>query len=127
MRHLFVYGTLKRKSPNNPFKNEMDLNLKYISEAYVFGKLYLVDNYPGLIIAENCKVYGELYQVLNHENIIPLLDKYEDYYPLNHLDSLYIRETIICYANKTNIAFETYAYVYNKSILGSLRIKKGIF
>lgn len=76
--YLFVYGTLK-----SVFDNEHALNLrenaKLIGEGSVFGRLYMLGWYPGLVLDDmGYEVRGEVYEIgEGSESFISTLDKYE--------------------------------------------------
>lgn len=76
--YLFVYGTLKRAF-SNEYARFLGSNAAYIGEASVRGRLYLLEGYPGLVLAEGgYDVYGEVFEVTrNHLEVFEMLDHYE--------------------------------------------------
>jgi gamma-glutamylcyclotransferase (GGCT)/AIG2-like uncharacterized protein YtfP len=95
MEYIFVYGTLMKSFAENPFRLLLEKNTKYVGEAFTYGKLFLVDYYPGLIYNnphENHKVYGEIVSFNRSLDFLAYLDEYEDFNPNNISNSLYIRE-----------------------------------
>ena len=64
---IFVYGTLRKHSAN-PMYKVLVHNCEYLSDAYMKGKLYEVQGYPGVIESanENDKVISEVYKVKNN-------------------------------------------------------------
>ncbi|MCP9769795.1 gamma-glutamylcyclotransferase [Lacihabitans sp. LS3-19] len=117
--YLFVYGTLMRKFPENPFKNELEKNLTFMGEAYTYGKLFLVDYYPGFIpdlSDEKSKVWGEVFRVKTPEIVFELLDEYEEYFPNDKYKSLYTRELWDCFLMDSNKRLNCNIYFYNKPI-----------
>lgn len=116
--YLFVYGTLMSKYPQNPLKKEIGANLAYIGEGFTYGKLFLVDYYPALIVdhfSEKTEVYGEIFKVNNPFLAFQALDKYEDFFPDNKPKSLYIRELRECFLVDSEAIFNCNVYIYNKS------------
>lgn len=91
--HLFVYGTLMKK-----FTGHSPINLEehgqYICDGYLQGRLYEIDDYPGLVLSSNPKekVYGEIFLLKDFNASIEKLDEYEDFFPNDLEKSLYIRQ-----------------------------------
>jgi gamma-glutamylcyclotransferase (GGCT)/AIG2-like uncharacterized protein YtfP len=77
--YLFVYGTLRRDL-NKKIFHLLYQHSDFVGYGYVFGKLYEVDNYPGLKItfSGEDKVYGEVYKLRNPDIIFEVLDDYEE-------------------------------------------------
>ena len=80
VNHLFVYGSLRKAidgSLHTLFKNQA----MFIGNASLPGKLYLIDNYPGLVsIPAFCgySVQGEVYRLLQPDCLLKNLDQYEE-------------------------------------------------
>lgn len=92
MEKLFVYGTLMRKCRKNPWNEFLSESGKFISEFSIPGKIYLIECYPAFLPAVHSMVKGELWEL--EESFLQKLDTYEDYFPENRKDSLYLREKI---------------------------------
>jgi gamma-glutamylcyclotransferase (GGCT)/AIG2-like uncharacterized protein YtfP len=125
--YLFVYGTLMRKYPQNPLGEVLKRNTKFIGEAFTYGKLYLVDYYPGLLpnsIGENHKTYGELVEIEEKSDLYEQLDEYEDYLPQDLSKSLYIRKLTDCYLIENNKLISAQTYFYNQEV-GQFRWIRG--
>ncbi|MBU3190846.1 gamma-glutamylcyclotransferase [Clostridium bowmanii] len=92
------------------FLSEAKFAGDFIAESF---ELYDLGNYPAIIHSENNKVKGQLYVIDKHI--------------LNNLDilegegSLYIRE-LIRVVNDKNESREAYAYVYNQSVSGKVKV-----
>ena len=72
---LFVYGTLRRDCKFRAINlEEYSLFLGY---GKVKGRLYEVDNYPGVVLGGEKEVIGELYEVFDFE-LFDILDRYEE-------------------------------------------------
>ncbi len=111
--YLFVYGTLK-KSSGHAAHGLLDNDSMYQSDAYFYGKLYNVGEYPAAIEIENSpeKVFGELYRIIDTENLFERLDEYEECnedYPIPHD---YVRKTITVY-DMQHQPFQAWCYLYN--------------
>jgi len=114
--YLFVYGTLRRKSEHHMY-HILARYADFIDDGYVFGKLYEVDNYPGLKLTSSKynKVYGEVYRLHNTKYVFDKLDDYEecsDKYPKPHE---YKRVKVDVYLNSGKV-LKAWVYEYNYSI-----------
>jgi gamma-glutamylcyclotransferase (GGCT)/AIG2-like uncharacterized protein YtfP len=119
MEYLFVYGTLLSTFPENPFRLLLEKNTQFVGEAFTYGKLFLVDYYPGLIPNnpyENHKVFGEIVSFNGSLDILAFLDEYEDFNSNNISNSLYIRELKECFQLENNKSFNCHTYIYNKNV-----------
>ena len=114
-----MYGTLLSKFPENPFKSRLEKNTQFIGEAFTYGKLFLVDYYPGLIHNnphENHKVYGEIVSFDGSLDFLASIDEYEDFNPNDIFNSLYIRKLKSCFLLENNKSFNCHTYIYNKNV-----------
>lgn len=119
MEYLFVYGTLMRAFTENPLRLLLEKNTQFLGDAFTYGKLFLVDYYPGLIYNtphENHKVYGEIVSFEKGSNFLTYLDEYEDFYPKNAINSLYIRDLKLCFLLENNESYNCQTYIYNKNV-----------
>ena len=76
---LFVYGTLMEQTAN-PFSEYLRQHSRNIGRGSFPGQLYLVSWYPGAVSdpAAPTNVRGEVFQLLQPDLTLPLLDEYED-------------------------------------------------
>lgn len=119
MEYIFVYGTLMSTFLENPLRLLLEKNTQFVGEAYTYGKLFLVDYYPGLIHNnphENHKVYGEIFSINRSLDFLASLDEYEDYNPKDIANSLYIRELKACFLLDNSKSFNCHTYIYNKNV-----------
>jgi gamma-glutamylcyclotransferase (GGCT)/AIG2-like uncharacterized protein YtfP len=74
---LFVYGTLRRGSPNK-YADLLQANAQFLGNARMRGRLYQFPNYPGAVLSDqpNEWVPGELYHLQN-PSTLSTLDEYE--------------------------------------------------
>jgi gamma-glutamylcyclotransferase (GGCT)/AIG2-like uncharacterized protein YtfP len=79
VRHVFVYGTLRRGGRNDI--NRLQPAPRYIGMGEVKGSLYHIDWYPGLTLGgeEAVTVVGEVYEVT--AQLEALLDQIEQIVP----------------------------------------------
>ena len=77
--YLFVYGTLRQAQDGSLHP---DLKpAEFLSDAYVHGKLFLIADYPGIVLKNSDpqrRVRGEIYRLLNPATTLQLLDEYEE-------------------------------------------------
>jgi gamma-glutamylcyclotransferase (GGCT)/AIG2-like uncharacterized protein YtfP len=82
IRHVFVYGTLRRGGRNDI--NQLAPTPKYLGMGEVKGSLYHMDWYPGLALGgdEAVTVVGEVYAVT--PQLEAVLDRIEGLVPGDH-------------------------------------------
>ncbi len=75
---LFVYGTLLSEL-GHPMSHRLKKEAVCIGKGYLWGHLYDLGEYPGLIPGEEgqSRVYGEVYQLQDPERSLRWLDAYE--------------------------------------------------
>lgn len=124
-RHLFVYGTLMKKYTGyKPFN--LEKYGKYICEGFIHGRLYEIDHYPGMILTNdpNEKVYGEFFLLNDFKASIHELDEYEDFFPDDLENSLYVRQ--IEDINVKGREFKkAWVFIFNKDVDEKKRIISG--
>jgi len=76
--YLFVYGTLRRGSPNR-FAQLLESQARFIGNARVVGRLYSFGKYPGAIRSDlpGEWVRGEVFLLKAPARILQALDEYE--------------------------------------------------
>ncbi len=124
--YLFVYGTL-RKGYGNELHKLIARNAEFIGMATYQGKMYNLGEYPGIVPSSNDSdiVLGELYKLTNPLRLVKILDEYEEYYPENEEDSVFLRKEIeVSVADTT---YQSYGYVYNRLVEGVPVIESGDF
>ena len=129
MEYLFVYGTLMQKYPKNPLIETLRKKTIYIGEAFTYGKLYLVDYYPGLLPnspTENHKIFGEIVEIMD-STLWKELDDYEDCRKSDVSNSLYIRKIVPSFLVEDSRQIQTHTYFYNKSVNNLNFLKNGRF
>lgn len=122
--YIFVYGTLKRDA-NNPLAELLTRHAEFAGEAVYRGKLFKIDYYPGVIPSDdpNDSVPGELYRLDRADEVLPLLDRYEEVGPEFPEPNEYIRlqQTVLL---NDGSAVSAWVYVYNRSTQGLERIDR---
>lgn len=128
IQHVFVYGTLRRQL-DMPIEQLLKGQVTFVGEGYIKGELYLVNYYPGLVIADNNDktVLGEVYELENVGKSLPILDHYEGYGANFPSPNEYIRQTIVVKMKDASL-LNCWVYVYNWTIEESHKaIKNGDF
>jgi gamma-glutamylcyclotransferase (GGCT)/AIG2-like uncharacterized protein YtfP len=74
---LFVYGTLRRGSPNK-FAKLLEASSRFLGNARMRGRLRQFSNYPGAVLSDQPGewVQGELFE-LQDPGMLHTLDEYE--------------------------------------------------
>jgi gamma-glutamylcyclotransferase (GGCT)/AIG2-like uncharacterized protein YtfP len=75
---LFVYGTLMRGF-DHPMARLLAANADFLGSATCGGRLFLVKNYPGLLLSESASdiVHGELFRLRVPDELLREFDMYE--------------------------------------------------
>ncbi|MFB6340486.1 gamma-glutamylcyclotransferase [Saccharicrinis sp. FJH62] len=111
---LFIYGTLIAS-----VNKEMNaLVLKYgmpLGEAYMTGRLYEINGYPGFIPTDNQdeKVCGEVYLLKEAIQLFYQLDKYEECSPEFPKPWEYHRLKLPVQLNNGTVIHGCWVYAYN--------------
>lgn len=122
--YIFVYGTLKHDA-NNPMAELLSSHAEFIGEAVYQGKLFKIDYYPGVIPSDdpNDKVSGEVYRLDQSDDVLPLLDLYEEVGSEFPVPNEYIRQLQLVTLNDGSIV-NTWIYIYNRSTQNLERIDR---
>jgi gamma-glutamylcyclotransferase (GGCT)/AIG2-like uncharacterized protein YtfP len=79
-QHLFVYGTLKRRS-RHPMARRLAQAARWVGSARIAGRLYDLGRFPGLKESSesDCWVHGDVYDLGPHaEQTLREMDAYEN-------------------------------------------------
>lgn len=114
---LFVYGTLMRgESSHDRIRGFAD-----VEAARVEGRLFDLGPHPALVLGGGV-VFGELYVFDDLTALLPDLDAYEGYDPLDPEGSLYVRRILDVEARRLTPA---YGYVMRRAPAGAVEIHSG--
>jgi len=111
--YLFVYGSL-RKGHAPPAIAETADKLEFVAEAFVYGKIYKLGNYLGLILGGEEKIFGQILELPDDEEILENLDEYEGFAPNDPQESLYVRKETNAYFDETHL--KVWVYEYNRDL-----------
>lgn len=121
-QYLFVYGTLMQEFAP-PEIVETVKNLKFVSEGFVYGSLYDLGEYPAVILGDSDKIFGQIFELPDDEEILRKLDEYEGVYPNNRKKSLFLRKKTIAYSG--NKKLQSWIYEYNQDLSNVPIIESG--
>ena|SRR5690606_35341209 len=121
MDYLFVYGTLM-KTVNKDMSRFLHSNSDFIGNAYILGKLYDLEGYPGAVASDNTseRVYGNLFKIKDTEAVFKVLDDYEGIGDGNLNDYEYVRTQVTAFL-EDGTEINTWFYAYNFPI-GTLQL-----
>jgi gamma-glutamylcyclotransferase (GGCT)/AIG2-like uncharacterized protein YtfP len=112
---IFVYGTLRRASGHEAHARLAGAAVP-VGDGWVIGRLYLVEDYPGLVAAEDgaARVRGEVYR-LTAAGALAALDRYEGCDSLEPTRGLYRRVAaeVTLDDGRRVVAW---VYLYNRSV-----------
>lgn len=113
MEYLFVYGTLM-KTVNNGMSRFLHSNAEFIGNAYILGKLYDLEGYPGAVVSDNPseRVYGNIFKIKDTKAVFKVLDDYEGIGDGNTNDYEYVRTQVTAYL-EDGTEVNTWFYAYN--------------
>lgn len=118
---LFVYGWLKRKYHQQlPF----EMPRSFVDEAYTYGEMYKVAEYPGVYLKGSRKIFGEIYQV-NASQDWTKMDAFEHASPHIKQDPDYRRILTTCYIGNKQV--QCWIYEYLKKVNPLDLIEGGVF
>ena len=125
--YLFVYGTLVSDAHHAMFRHIHDHGT-YAGRAFLHGKLYRIDDYPGAIPSddEDDRVAGELYELGNPGEVLPALDAYEGCGPDDPQPTEYVRQKKDVF-RETGEPVTAWVYIYNRPVNNLHRIASGRF
>lgn len=121
---LFVYGSLM-ESVETSISKLLKANAHFIGETTCQGQLYNLGRYPGLVLSENPdhQVKGHLFELIDPNYILPILDEYEGNASNDPDRNEYLRiEIEVKYGAITHKAW---VYLYNLSTEGLALIQEG--
>jgi len=121
---LFVYGTLRRASRHRAHER-LARAAEPFGEGTVAGRLYLVEDYPGLVAAagESARVRGEVYRLVA-PSVLADLDRYEGCDAVDPARGLYrrARAEVVLDDGRSVTAW---VYLYNRPVTALRPIASG--
>src|ERR1700726_2673260 len=125
--HLFVYGTLMRGF-DHPMAQLLSRGADFIGEARCRGRLYLVKDYPGLVLSDDPAdiVFGELFRLRRPAECLREFDMYEACGEGFKPPTEYLRQ-MLSVTRDGEAAEQAWSYIYNWPVAHLPRIASGRF
>ena len=125
--YLFVYGTL-RQNAKHPMHQQLAKHARFVAMAHYQARLYQVSYYPGAVPSSDVadQVIGELYQLMQPEVLLPLLDNYEECGEGFAQPQEYRRE-LQQVTLEDGASVSAWVYIYNRDTSGLKLITSGDF
>jgi gamma-glutamylcyclotransferase (GGCT)/AIG2-like uncharacterized protein YtfP len=120
---VFFYGTLRTGFSRRP-RTGVDPKLRFLGHGSIQAALFDVGLYPAAIPASDSRVFGEIFEVSDPDDVLATLDDIEGYRPNEPDRSLYTRV-------ETPVTFEdgrvepAWVYFYNAPLGRAARILSG--
>ena len=121
---LFVYGTLM-KGFREDWQRKVEA--EFVRIGTIRARLYDLGDYPGARVlgAElGQRVSGELYRLRDPKLALKILDKYEEFSPLEPKKSLFVRE-LVSVTLEDGRKKRAWAYLYNRGMANAKLIPTG--
>lgn len=111
---------------NNDNSHFLKENGIYFGDGYFLGRLFNIGEYPGAVSSnlKNERVFGRVFKIGNPQKVFPILDEYEEIGKKYKFPNEFIRRKIKVYLNKGS-EFDSWVYLYNKSLNGLEQIHSG--
>lgn len=121
---IFVYGSL-RKGFSSPAREVLDDYAELVGRATFQGKLYKIEWYPGVVPSENEDdiVYGEVYKIINKEEVLSKLDHYEGCSPSDSKPHAFVRKEMPVVVNSEEII--AWIYLFDLPVDDMIQIRSG--
>jgi gamma-glutamylcyclotransferase (GGCT)/AIG2-like uncharacterized protein YtfP len=109
LNRIFVYGSLRTGACNYHVISSFVIAA---FPAYITGELYqLPTGYPMLVTNGSGRVYGEILYLESFDEVMDLLDRFEDYYGPGHTDNEYERICGMAWNSKLEQQIDVFIYV----------------
>lgn len=127
VQYLFVYGTL-RSDAGYAMHQVLQQHACLLGAATLQGRLYQVAHYPGAVLSADPaqQVRGELYQLLQPERVLALLDEYEECSAQFTAPHEYLRQQVPV-SLTTGECVNAWVYLYNRGCDNLVLISSGDF
>ena len=123
MELVFFYGTLMTPF-NRTGRLRLDDHLAFVGHGSIAAALFDLGIYPAAVPADDGRVRGEVYEMIDPVPALRALDELEGYRPGDAETSLYTRKrTHVSMDDGTDV--EAWAYFYNAPLGRAERIQSG--
>jgi gamma-glutamylcyclotransferase (GGCT)/AIG2-like uncharacterized protein YtfP len=120
---VFFYGTLMTGFDRRR-RIGIDPKLRFRARGWVEAALFDLGIYPAAVPAENGRVWGEVFELLNRDDVLTALDDIEGYRPDEPDSSLYIRSLVPVHL-PDGVTEHAWIYFYNAPLGKAPRIESG--
>lgn len=119
----FFYGTLMTGFDRRR-RVGIESKLTYVGRGSIHATLFDLGIYPAAIPADDGRVWGEVYEMVEPRVVLAALDELEGYAPDDADRSLYMRTRVPCTLEDGRIA-DVWVYFYNAPLGQALQIASG--
>jgi gamma-glutamylcyclotransferase (GGCT)/AIG2-like uncharacterized protein YtfP len=120
---VFFYGTLMAGFDRRR-RADLEGKLTYVGRGTISAALFDLGLYPAAVPAPEGRVWGELYEVLDPDTVLSVLDDIEGHRPGHPDQSLYTRDrTDVSLADGRSMP--AWVYFYNAPLGSAARIVSG--
>ena len=125
--YLFVYGYLMQSNRQQKELEVPPMPVTFMGTAFIYGQLYLVDTFPGIIRDPKKKhrTYGEVYLLHEKKHFFEEMDRYELALPNYKTNPVYKR--VILSAHLKDRIVPCWVYEYIQPITNLEKITSGRF
>lgn len=132
---LFVYGTLLTTA-NHPIGEVLRAHALFVGKGSFQGRLFWIkdpddprNHYPGALPSGNPadRVFGEVYQLMHPEKVLPVLDRYEACSPDWPEPYEFLRRNVAVTLEKDDSVIRCWTYLYTWDVSRARLIPSGRF
>jgi gamma-glutamylcyclotransferase (GGCT)/AIG2-like uncharacterized protein YtfP len=120
---VFFYGTLMTGFDRRR-RLGIDDKLRYRGRGWVHAALFDLGLYPAAVPADDARVWGEVFELLDADTVLRALDDVEGYRPAEPDSSLYIRR-VVSVTLPGDESDDAWVYFYNAPLGKAPRIASG--
>jgi gamma-glutamylcyclotransferase (GGCT)/AIG2-like uncharacterized protein YtfP len=119
----FFYGTLMTGFDRRR-RTGIDPKMRFLARGWVQAALFDLGIYPAAVPAQDARVWGEVFELLDPDDVLTALDEIEGYRPGDPDSSLYIRSLVPVHL-PDGTSPPAWAYFYNAPLGKAPRIQSG--
>ena len=120
---VFFYGTLMTGFDRRR-RIGIDPKMRFRARGWVEAALFDIGLYPAAVPAESGRVWGEVFELLDRDEVLTALDDIEGCRPEEPDSSLYIRSLVPVHLPE-GVTEQAWIYFYNAPLGKAPRIESG--
>jgi gamma-glutamylcyclotransferase (GGCT)/AIG2-like uncharacterized protein YtfP len=120
---VFFYGTLMTGFDRRR-RIGIDPKMRFRARGWVEAALFDIGLYPAAVPAEGGRVWGEVFELLDRDEVLTALDDIEGHRPEEPDSSLYIRSLVPVHLPE-GVTERAWIYFYNAPLGKAPRIESG--